>query len=50
MVPLEVGQEARDRLTGLGYALEWKTYPTGHAVHPDEVRDIGAFLSRVLIR
>jgi len=48
MVPLELGEEARGRLTELGYGVEWRTYPTGHAVHPDEVRDVGAFLRRVL--
>ena len=48
MVPLEIGDETRQKLTELGYGVEWKTYPMGHAVHPDEARDVGLFLGRVL--
>jgi phospholipase/carboxylesterase len=48
MVPLERGEQARDRLSGLDYEVEWKTYPMGHEVHPEEIRDIGAWLGRRL--
>jgi len=44
MVALARGSEARDRLQELGYAVEWKSYPMGHEVHPDQIRDIGAWL------
>jgi phospholipase/carboxylesterase len=47
MVPLERGIEARDRLLELGYAVEWRAYPMGHEVHPQEIQDIGAWLRRV---
>ena len=48
MVPLENGEQTRRRLTELGYSVEWKTYPVGHGVHPDEAADVGGFLRRVL--
>jgi len=46
MVPIKRGIEARDRLLGLGYAVEWRTYAMGHEVHPQEIRDIGAWIGR----
>jgi phospholipase/carboxylesterase len=46
MVPMQRGIEARDRLLGLGYTVEWRTYPMGHEVHPQEIQDIGAWLRR----
>jgi phospholipase/carboxylesterase len=44
MVPPARGEWTRDRLRQLDYAVEWKTYPMGHEVHPDEIRDIGRAL------
>ena len=48
MVPLQAGEQVRDRLRGLGYSVEWTSYPMGHEVHPDEIRDIGGQLGRML--
>jgi phospholipase/carboxylesterase len=48
MVNLARGQDARDRLLGLGYAVEWHTYPMPHAVCPDEIRDIGAWFRNLI--
>jgi phospholipase/carboxylesterase len=48
MVPPQAGELARDRLVELGYSPQWKTYPMGHEVHPDEIRDVGAWLNGVL--
>ncbi len=48
LVPLERGVEARDRLAGLGFEVDWRTYPMGHEVHPQEIRDIGAWLGQRL--
>lgn len=45
MVPPQNGEHARDRLTGLDYPLEWKTYSMGHEVHPGEIRDVGSVLN-----
>lgn len=39
---------SRDALLALGYPVEWKSYTMGHAVCPQEVADIGAWLNRVL--
>jgi phospholipase/carboxylesterase len=48
MVPMESGEHARERLTRLGYPLEWKTYTMGHEAHPQEIRDVGSALDRWL--
>jgi phospholipase/carboxylesterase len=29
-----------------GFAVEWHSYPIGHGVGPDEIRDVGDWLSR----
>ena len=48
MVPIERGEEARDRLRALGYSVQWKTYPMQHEVHPEEIEDIGKWLGKNL--
>jgi phospholipase/carboxylesterase len=35
-------------LTGLGYSIEWRQYPMQHSVCPEEIKDIGTWLRRVL--
>lgn len=42
------GEASRDLLASLGYAVQWHTYPMPHSVHPREIADIAAFLTRVL--
>jgi len=49
MIPFARGVASRDRIKALGYDVEWHEYPMQHSVHPDEVRDIAAFLRRVLV-
>jgi phospholipase/carboxylesterase len=44
MIPLAGGERARDRLTGLGYPVEFHTYPMEHSVAPEEIADLGAWL------
>lgn len=44
------GEASRDLLTGLGYAVQWHSYPMPHSLHPQEIVDISAFLARVLAR
>jgi phospholipase/carboxylesterase len=39
---------SRDALAGSGYAVEWHDYRMPHAVCPEEIGDIGAWLARVL--
>lgn len=48
MVTPRMGEAARDRLLGLGYPLEWRTYPMAHQVCPEEISDIATWLRRVL--
>ena len=42
------GEATRDLLTGLGYAVQWHSYPMPHSVHPREIADIAVFLTQVL--
>jgi phospholipase/carboxylesterase len=41
-------EQSRDLLQSLGYTVEWHEYLMPHAVHPDEIDDIGSWLRRVL--
>lgn len=42
------GEASRDLLRGLGYQVQWHTYPMQHSVDPREIADIATFLARVL--
>ena len=48
LVGVERALASRDTLLDLGYDVEWHTYPMPHAVCPEEIRDIGAWLARTL--
>ena len=48
VVPLVMGAGSMTFLSGLGYAVEWHQYPMQHSVCAEEIRDIGAWLRRVL--
>ena len=48
VVPLDRGVASRDALTTAGYAVEWHEYPMPHSVCAEEIRDIAAFMKRVL--
>lgn len=41
-------EAARETLRGLGYAVEWATYPMGHEVCMEEVQRIQGWLRQVL--
>jgi phospholipase/carboxylesterase len=49
VVPLKSGTAARDQLIKLGYDVDWHQYPMAHSVCPQELDDIGAWLTRVLL-
>jgi len=49
IVPLPLGIASRDRLLKLGYDLDWHQYPMAHSVCPEELDDISAWLTRVLL-
>lgn len=46
-VPIMLGQQAKDQLEGLGYTVDWFSYPMAHAVVPEEIDDIYHFLQRI---
>jgi len=48
MIGIERALRSRDALEALGYALEFHEYPMGHAVCPEEVAAIAAWLVRAL--
>lgn len=48
VVPIARAEYGREVLAGLGYAVEWHTYPMEHSVCGEEIADLGAFLARVL--
>ena len=48
MVPEHMGQEAQERLTAMGYSVEYKSYPVEHSVCPEEIADISQWLQRLL--
>jgi phospholipase/carboxylesterase len=48
VIALARAQESRALLQSLGYAVEWREYPMPHSVCPEEVTDIGAWLTKVL--
>jgi phospholipase/carboxylesterase len=48
VVGYAMGKNTRDVLLRSGYAVEWYEYPMQHSVCLEEVRDIGAWLTRVL--
>jgi phospholipase/carboxylesterase len=44
VVPIAMGEEARDMLKVSGYALEWREYPMQHEVCAPELAEIGRWL------
>jgi phospholipase/carboxylesterase len=48
VIPIERALASRDRLQAAGYAVEWHAYEMPHSVCEDEIRQIAAFLQRVL--
>lgn len=48
VVPEMLGTQSRDALNGLGYRVDWHSYAMPHAVCPEEIRDIGVWLSDLL--
>lgn len=48
IVPLQLGEHTRNGLTKLGCVITWHTYPMPHAVIPQEIVHISAWLQSVL--
>lgn len=50
VIPLARAERSRDALVELGYRVEWRAYRMAHAVCPEEIGDISAWLSTVVGR
>ncbi|HET7395474.1 MAG TPA: alpha/beta hydrolase [Gammaproteobacteria bacterium] len=50
VVPLQLAELTRNELTARGCSILWHTYPMPHAVHPQEIQHIRAWLLSVLTR
>jgi phospholipase/carboxylesterase len=48
VVPLSLGEASRDVLKGLGYNVDWRTYPMQHSVCVEEVNDMSRWLQSQL--
>ena len=48
VVSIDRAQQSRDLLTGMGYQVQWHTYPMQHSLCQEEIDDIGAWLKKVL--
>ncbi len=48
IVPYNLGKSSADKLSGLGYQVEWHEYSMQHSVCMDEISDIGAWLTQRL--
>jgi len=47
MIPIALGRAAYEQVAALGLLAEWHEYPMPHAVCPQEIRDIGHWLTGV---
>jgi len=47
VLKLEWGRASADRLIEVGYSVDWREYPMAHAVCPEEINDIGVWLSAI---
>jgi len=44
VVPQPLGAASRDKLTELGYAVDWHSYPMAHQVCAEEIADLRAWI------
>lgn len=48
VIPLRQGESSRLALEAMGYDVDWHSYPMEHSVSLEEIRDIAAWLGRVI--
>ncbi|OHC62781.1 MAG: carboxylesterase [Rhodocyclales bacterium GWA2_65_20] len=48
VVPCALGQRSAEKLRGMAYPVQWRTYPMEHSVSIEEIRDIETWLREVL--
>ena len=49
MVPHDLGRGSYDALVKAGYRVDWHEYPMAHQICLEEVRDIGDWLTHILV-
>jgi len=47
IVPVDLGHRSRQALVKLGYHVDWHTYPMTHSVCPQELHDIGQWITKL---
>lgn len=47
VVPIGMGRVSADAVAALGYRVEWRDYPMEHSVIPEQLVDIGRWISRI---
>nr|AEM45129.1 hypothetical protein [uncultured organism] len=45
VIPFTAGANSKERLTELGYRVQWHEYPMAHTVSMEEITDIGRWLA-----
>ena len=48
IIPIDRARRSKEVLEKLGYKVEWHEYPMPHSVCAEEIRDLSAFLARIL--
>jgi len=48
VVPMSAGKMANELMKNKGYNTQWKTYPMAHSVLPEQLNDIGTWLTKCL--
>ncbi len=49
VLPMQWGRASADKLIEAGFAVEWHEYPMAHAVCPQEIAAISAWLSKIVV-
>lgn len=49
VVPMSAGKMANELMQDKGYNTQWKTYPMAHSVLPEQLNDIGTWLTDCLV-
>ena len=47
VVPLRAGERSSSALEASGAAIDWRTYPIGHNVSPEQIEDVGVWMRRL---
>lgn len=50
VIPIDFAEKSRDLLIEQGYNVEWSRYPMPHAVIPDEIAAMAAWLNKIILQ